>query len=125
MLVAIGLLSVAIDFSCSADHLESTAATTSASAPGILQGHLYGVGGPPPGIQEPWPGTVTLSGVGTPRDLPVGPDGAFSVTAAPGRYTVMGHSPRFESGTRECLAANEVQVTAGVTITVDVLCHMR
>lgn len=35
-------------------------------ADGTLTGHLYGVGGPAPGLPRPWPGTVTLTGPGAP-----------------------------------------------------------
>jgi hypothetical protein len=97
-------------------------------ADGIVTGHLYGVGGPAtltaPPSPRPWPGTVTLSGPGVHRDVPVGASGTFSVTVPPGRYTVTGHSPLYGSGTYLCQAAGAVTVTSGHTTKADVLCQM-
>ena len=74
--------------------LAGSAAACSGQNPaeGTLTGHLYGVGGPAPGLPRPWPGTVTLTGPGVNRDVPVGASGTYSVTVPAGRYTVTGHS---------------------------------
>jgi hypothetical protein len=94
-------------------------------ADGTLTGHLYGVGGPAPGLPRPWPGTVTLTGPGVHRDVPVGAGGAFSVMIPAGRYTVAGHSPLYKSGAGLCQAAGIATVTAGRSTKADVLCQMR
>ena len=97
-------------------------------ADGTVTGHLYGVGGPAtltaPPSPRPWPGTVTLSGPGVNRDVPVGASGIFSVMVPPGRYTVTGHSPLYGSGAYLCQAAGAVTVTSGHTTKADVLCQM-
>jgi hypothetical protein len=93
-------------------------------ADGTLTGHLYGVGGPAPGLPRPWPGTVTLTGSGIHRDIPVGTNGTFSVMVPAGRYTVVGHSPLYGSGAGLCQAAGVVTVISGHTTKADVLCQM-
>ena len=93
-------------------------------ADGTVTGHLYGVGGPAPGLPRPWPGTVTLNGSGVHRDVPVGASGTYSVTVPAGRYTVTGHSPRYGSGTYLCRAAGIATVTSGHSTKADVLCQM-
>src|SRR5215469_10482217 len=40
-----------------------------------------------------WPGTVTLTGPGGHRDVPVGASGTYSVMGSASRYAVVGHSP--------------------------------
>jgi len=93
-------------------------------AEGTLTGHLYGVGGPPPGLPRPWPGTVTLTGPGIDRSASVGADGSYSVTVPAGRYTVVGRSPLYESDAALCRATELATVTSGHTTTADVLCQM-
>jgi len=113
---------------CAAQPTDSGAAsatTSSAASSGILQGHLYGVGGPAPGRRRPWAGTITVTGTGMVRDLAVGTDGAYSLALPPGRYTVIGHSPSYGGGTGMCRAAEDAQITAGTTIAVDTYCSMR
>jgi hypothetical protein len=102
----------------------ATACSGHGPADGTLTGHLYGVGGPAPGLPRPWPGTVTLTGPGVHRDVPVGPGGTYSVPVPAGRYTVTGHSPLYGSGTYVCQAATVATVTSGHTATADVLCQM-
>lgn len=94
------------------------------SADGTLTGHLYGVGGPPPGLPRPWPGTVTLTGPGVHRDIPVGTSGTYSVMVPAGRYTIVGHSPLYGSGAYLCQATGIATVTSGHTSKADVLCQM-
>lgn len=93
-------------------------------ADGTLTGHLYGVGGPAPGSPRPWPGTVTLTGPGVHRDVPVGPGGSYSVMVPAGRYTVTGHSPLYDSGAGLCQATGAATVTSGHRTDADVLCQM-
>jgi hypothetical protein len=93
-------------------------------ADGTLTGHLYGVGGPAPGLPRPWPGTVTLTGPGVHQDASVGADGSYSVTVPAGRYTVVGRSPLYESDAALCRATEVATVTSGHTTTADVLCQM-
>lgn len=93
-------------------------------ADGVLTGHLYGVGGPAPGLPRPWPGTVTVTGPGVHRDIPVGASGSYSVTIPAGRYTITGHSPLYGSGTYLCRATGVATVTSGHTTKADVLCQM-
>ena len=106
--------------------LAGFAAACSAHAPadGTLTGHLYGVGGPAPGLPRPWPGTVTLTGPGLRRDVPVGASGAFSVMVPAGTYTVVGRSPLYGSGAGLCQVQGLVTVTSGHTTDADVLCQM-
>ena len=93
-----------------------------------MTGHLYGVGGPAsvaaPPSPRPWPGTVTVTGPGVDREVPVGASGTFSVTVPPGRYTVVGHSPLYGSGTYLCRATGAVTVKSGHATQADVLCQM-
>jgi hypothetical protein len=91
---------------------------------GTLTGHLYGVGGPAPGLPRPWPGTVILAGPGIRRDIPVGASGSYSAMVSPGTYTVTGRSPLYESGAVLCRAAGVATVTSGHSTTADVLCQM-
>ena len=93
-------------------------------AEGTLAGHLYGVGGPAPGLPRAWPGTVTLIGPGVHQDVSVGADGGYSVTVPAGRYTVEGRSPLYESDAPLCRATGVATVTSGHTTTADVLCQM-
>jgi hypothetical protein len=93
-------------------------------AEGTLAGHLYGVGGPAPGLPRPWPGTVTLTGPGVHQDISVGADGSYSVTVPVGRYSVVGRSPLYESDAALCRATEVATVTSGHTTTADVLCQM-
>lgn len=106
--------------------LTGLAAACSGQSPadGTLTGHLYGVGGPPPGLPRAWPGTVTLTGPGVHRDVPVGASGRYSVMVPAGKYTVVGHSPLYDGGAGLCQAATKVTVTSGHTTKADVLCQM-
>lgn len=106
----------------------------SAAAPetahGTLAGHLYGVGGPAPGLPRPWPGKVIVQGPGVHLTLIVGDRGTFSATVPAGRYRVVGYSPRYGSGKVACLPSSSTGATQVVTITVgrttraNVLCQM-
>jgi len=102
----------------------TTACSGQGPADGTLTGHLYGAGGPAPGSPRPWPGTLTLTGPGVHLDVPVAADGAYSIRVPPGRYTVVGHSPLYQSGTALCRAAGTATVTSGHTAKADVLCQM-
>ena len=93
-------------------------------ADGTLTGHLYGVGGPAPGLPRPWPGTVTVTGPGVHRDVPIGASATYSVTVPAGRYTLVGRSPLYGSGAGLCQAAGTAMVSSGHTTKADVLCQM-
>jgi hypothetical protein len=126
VMIAIGVIAVAAVSGCSRAHLGDAGDGSSVSAgSGTLRGHLYGVGGPAPGVHQAWAGTVTVSGGDFRRDISVAADGVYSVTLPAGRYTVVGHSPSFGDGRMSCVASGDTQVTAGATSTLDVLCHMR
>jgi hypothetical protein len=102
--------------------------TAACSAPGpaegTVTGHLYGVGGPAPGLPRPWPGKVILNGPNVHLDIPVGASGAFSVPVPPGRYTLIGYSPQYESGTVPCRPLGVATVTSGHSTTADIWCQM-
>jgi len=102
----------------------TVACSARAPADGTLTGHLYGVGGPAPGLPRPWPGTVTVTGPGVHRDVPVGASGSYSVMVPAGKYTVVGHSPLYQSGTGLCQAAGVATATSGHSTKADVLCQM-
>jgi hypothetical protein len=93
-------------------------------ADGTVTGHLYGVGGPAPGLRRPWPGTVVVTGRGVHLDISVGSGGTFSVTVPAGRYTVVGHSPLYGSGKYLCQATRAVTVQSGHSSKAEVLCQM-
>lgn len=82
-----------------------------------------------PGTSTPFPGTIHVTGDGVDTQIPVGPDGSYSLAVSPGRYTVVGHSPSLiDNGAQvPCGTADggPVTVTAGQTITVDVGCPLR
>jgi hypothetical protein len=100
-------------------------ATSAKPGGGTLRGHLYGVGGPAPGAQAPWAGTVTVTGSGFHRDIAVGPDGAYSLTLPPGSYTVVGHSPSYDDAAAPCPAPREAKITSGSSTTLDAICQMK
>src|SRR5690348_3837110 len=99
--------------------------TAGAAPGGVLQGHLYGAGGPAPGRRVPWPGTITVTGPAGARDVVVDPTGAYTLTLPPGRYAIEGHSPRYEGGAATCRSAAVAAVVAGATTTLDTVCSMR
>jgi hypothetical protein len=94
---------------------------------GTLQGHLYGVGGPAPGVHEAWPGTITITRGETEQTADAGPDGAYAITLPAGTYAIVGHSPRFGDCAYRCISKpNKPQsITAGRTTTIDVYCPMK
>lgn len=89
---------------------------------GTIIGHLYRVGGPPPGLPSPMPGTIYVSGG---PSVPAGSDGSFSLAVSPGAYTLLGHSPDIEDGNAVCQAGRSVTVRPGAVVDVDVICHVR
>jgi hypothetical protein len=94
---------------------------------GTLTGHLRQVGGPPPGVNRTVPGSVTVTGGGTTRELGVGTDGAFTIDLSPGTYTVVGHSPTTLNGDKlaDCPAAAPVVIASGATTTSDPVCSIK
>jgi hypothetical protein len=114
---------------CAAPSAESTVLPTQAggsSTTGILQGHMYGVGGPAPGLHEAWSGTVTITGSTVHREINLGPDGAYAVALPPGEYDIEGRSPHFGGCTYSCHARgpDSHRVLAGKTTTLDTYCSM-
>jgi len=67
---------------------------------------------------------VTVTGPGVHRDVPIGASATYSVTVPAGRYTLVGHSPLYGSGTGLCQATGVAMVTSGHTTKADVLCQM-
>jgi len=125
LMIAAGLVAVVAAAGCSQG---AGGAEPARSAPdsGIVQGHLYGVGGSSPGTRQAWTGTVSFDGGGTHADVAVKDDGSYSIALDPGRYTVAGSSPRYEDGRQACRPApSAIEVTAGSTTTLDVICQMR
>jgi hypothetical protein len=86
---------------------------------GTITGHFYRVGGPPPGLPSPLPGTIYVSGGSS---VPAGSDGSFSVAVSPGTYTLSGRSPAMGDGL--CHARRPVTVRAGDVVKVDVICDI-
>jgi hypothetical protein len=115
--VAALLLPVALLAGCSA----------STPASGTLAGHLRQVGGLPPGVDRPVPGTVAITGVAVAMEIPVGQDGSYTVAVPPGTYTVIGHSPTVLNGNNQldCPANGAVVVTSGTTTTADAFCSTK
>jgi hypothetical protein len=99
--------------------------SASARDTGTLTGHLRMVGGPPPGIDRPVPGTVTISDGSTTRQQPVSDDGAYAVDLPPGNYTVVGHSPAAGDNEPACPAASVATITSHMTTTADAICSIR
>lgn len=104
-----------------------TGLPASTPASGTIAGHLRQVGGPVPGVNRPVPGTVTISGGSTTKELPVGQDGSYTVDVPPGTYTVVGHSPTTLGGNTQlpCPANGDAVVTSGATTTSDAICSIR
>jgi hypothetical protein len=128
IVIAAGVVIAAVASCTQTSNSETRSSTSTApmTGMGVLRGHLYGVGGPAPGGRQAWAGTVTVSSPGVRRDIAVAADGAYSVSLVPGRYTVVGRSPRFDDGRQPCRPASDnAEVAAGATMTLDVLCQMR
>ncbi len=80
---------------------------------------------PPMSADYPVSGTVIVTNTETHqhRSLSVTDDGRYSVSVAPGSYTIEGHSPQYGDNTGNCITMeNAVRVTAGTTTHVDVVC---
>jgi hypothetical protein len=128
---ATALPSAAAD--CARPALEPTrsanpGAGTPGAGTGTLRGHLYGVGGPAPGVHEVWSGTITITGsTGEQRQAEVGPDGAYAVTLLAGHYDVAARSPHFNGCASLCHAPHRGphDVVAGGTTTLDTYCSMK
>lgn len=102
-------------------------AGTPGAGTGTLRGHLYGVGGPAPGVHEAWSGTITITGpTGEQRQVQVGPDGAYAVTLPAGHYDIVALSPHFNGCASLCQAPHRDphDVVAGETTTLDTYCSM-
>jgi hypothetical protein len=53
----------------------------------------------------------------------VGSDGSYSISVPPGRYSVVGTSPLYNSGRTRCFAMRPVTVSDGTDVVADVLCQ--
>lgn len=115
---------------CSAHshHTASRSPTTSPSPSGAsteatISGHLLAVGGPAPA--RPIPGRVQVVHEASWQYVNVGSDGAFSIALTPGTYHLTATSPLYNSGHAICNALQPVTVSAGQTVTADVLCQEK
>jgi hypothetical protein len=71
-------------------------------------------------------GEVTATGQTVTRTVRIGADGTFSLTLAPGTYTLTGHSPDYGNGKAVCRTTDgTVRVRTGKAVTADVLCEER
>ncbi len=104
-----------------------TAPPTSPPATGMVQGRLVTVGGPAPGTAKPVPGTVTFQGPdGSTTRTEVDESGRFAIGLYPGSYQIRGTSPTVQDGKLECSTEKpRTTLTAGRTVTADVLCSIR
>ena len=92
---------------------------------GRLTGRLLAVGGPPGAAPRPLPGQVTV-GSRLSIPLPIGDDGRFAASLAPGRYRIVGYSPLYNDGKAPCMPLHPfVTVRAGQTVRVQVLCQEK
>jgi hypothetical protein len=110
---------------CSAQGADDRTLPGHGPADGTVTGHPYGASSPLSGVPRPWPGTVTLAGPCVHRDVRVGVSGRYSVMVPPGRYTVVGRSPLYNSGSALCHAAAVATVTSGHTTKADVWCRLK
>ena len=132
-LAATGTIAAALIIGCSGPSGGTAApaasparsASPAASATGVIRGHLLWVGGPAPGAAEPHPGSVVVAGTGGRYVVAVGPDGAYSLSVAPGRYTLRGGSPGYLDGNGGCTSSGDVIITARGSATIDTLCPLR
>src|SRR4051812_19111358 len=87
---------------------------------GHIVGHLYMIGGPKPGHQQPLKGTVYVNGSGQHLTLHTEQGGGFGTDVPGGTYEVTAKSLRFPS---ICHALdNPTTVLAGQTVGVNVRC---
>jgi hypothetical protein len=90
---------------------------TGCSADGYAQsvtGKFVRVGGPPPGLPFPLPGTITARAVtGQTFTATAGNNGRFRLSLPPGIYRVTGRSPLMQSGEMTCAATAALRVTRG------------
>ena len=94
---------------------------------GTITGHLYRVGGPPPGRPTPMPGTIDVTGQGTGAEntsVRVGPDGFYSIVVPVGTYSLNGRSPLIDDGATSCHGSHNVTLQEGVTAKMDVICDI-
>jgi hypothetical protein len=104
------------------DFFAQSPSATPTGATGRIEGTLQ-ISPPLGQHQHPTPGTIVISG---PAHLTsrVARDGRFDITVPTGRYTIIGHSPRFIVNGRQgdCLTQNPAVVTADATTHVTVTC---
>jgi hypothetical protein len=107
----------------------TVAPTTPTSSPapgrGTLQGRFQATGGVVAGPMFPLSGTVMVTGQGLTQQVTVGKDGTFRIDLPPGRYTLVGSSPRVTTGTDRCPTVGPAEVVAGTIVSVDVFCSVH
>lgn len=94
---------------------------------GTVVGRLLEVGGVSVS-SSPEPGKVAVTAHGhSVATVHPGRDGHFAIEVPPGRYTVVGSTPRYliNGGRGRCAAAHMVRVRTGVTVHADVYCVRR
>lgn len=102
-----------------------TSKSHTSAAQGTVTGMIRLVGGPPPGVNEPVPGTVSVF---TSADLvgkaiataQASTSGSFTVRLSPGTYYLAATSPRYSS----CNALRAVVITTGGRVQADVICNV-
>jgi hypothetical protein len=93
---------------------------------GIIEGTMREVGGPPPGINKRLPGSLAASRAdGRSATTAVDGAGRFSLSIAPGKYRVVGHSPQYGDGSYSCESGGPVTVTAHTVTHIELLCPIR
>lgn len=94
-------------------------------ARGTLTGHLYMVGGPPPGTARLVDGTVVAAGPSGRHSVTVASDGErFTMPLAVGTYTVTGTSPQDNDSRSQCAADMPAVIRRDQASTADVYCQI-
>jgi len=100
------------------------------SADGVITGSLVAVGGVPPGLPRPLPGSITARNAGgTVYTTSAGSNGAFFLRVPPGSYTVVGRSPLYDGGRVDCLPTKvpigPITVATRATVRVELACSVK
>jgi hypothetical protein len=99
---------------------------SSSPSTGVIQGQLQGSGGPAPGLARPFSGDVRVTGQdGYTFDFATQSNGRFVLHVPPGTYSLIGHSPQYDSGRGRCLGNKKVKIAANQTLTENVTFEMK